>query len=414
MIKSLQKRFIVTAMVAISLLLAVLLGVINVVNHVTTQRQIDHILEALVDNLGSYDPPGISEFQRGPAKRPVPNAPRPDDMLASRYFTVFFSNEGKILFADTKHIYAVSEEDAGEIAQEVYSEAVSSGRYDQFEYRLQNLPGDKGSFAVFLDTSAQRGNRLNVLLASCGGGVFCWLLMLLLVFLLSKRAIRPIAENMEKQKQFVTNAGHEIKTPLAIIMANTDAMELHNGENKWSRNIRAQTVRLTGLMQNLLTLSKMDEDNVVLPMTEFSFSLLLEEVLDTFYEMAKAKSVSVQADLQEKLFVKANRESLMQLVSILMDNAVRYTPVNGTISVLLQKKERGVCFQVKNTLDSASDIELDRLFERFYRGNAARTQETGGYGIGLSAAKAIVDAHKGKISAYYENNETEIVFSVLL
>ena len=260
----------------------------------------------------------------------------------------------------------------------------------------------------------QRGNILNVLLASCGGGVFCWLLMLLLVFLLSKRTIRPIAENMEKQKQFVTNAGHEIKTPLAIIMANTYAMELHNGENKWSRNIRAQTVRLTGLMQNLLTLSKMDEDGVVLPMTEFSFSLLLEEVLDTFYEMAKAKRVSVQVDLQEKLFVKANRESLMQLVSILMDNAVRYTPVNGTISVLLQKKERGVCFQVKNTLDSASDIELDRLFERFYRGNAARTQETGGYGIGLSAAKAIVDAHKGKISAYYENNETEIVFSVLL
>ena len=414
MIKSLQKRFIVTAMVAISLLLTVLLGVINVVNHVTTQRQIDHILEALVDNLGSYDPPGISDFQKGPAKRPVSNAPRPDDMLGSRYFTVFFSNEGEILFADTKHIYAVSEEDAEEIAQEVYSKAVSSGRYDQFEYRLQNLPGDKGSFAVFLDTSAQRDNRLNVLLASCGGGIFCWLLMLLLVFLLSKRAIRPIAENMEKQKQFVTNAGHEIKTPLAIIMANTDAMELHNGENKWIRNIRAQTVRLTGLMQNLLTLSKMDEDGVVLPMTEFSFSLLLEEVLDTFYEMAKAKRVSVQVDLQEKLFVKANRESLMQLVSILMDNAVRYTPVNGTISVLLQKKERGICFQVKNTLDSASDIELDRLFERFYRGNAARTQETGGYGIGLSAAKAIVDAHKGKISAYYENNETEIVFSVLL
>ena len=413
MIKSLQKRFIVTAMVAISLLLTVLLGVINVVNHVTTQRQIDHILEALVDNLGSYDPPGISDFQKGPAKRPVSNAPRPDDMLGSRYFTVFFSNEGEILFADTKHIYAVSEEDAEEIAQEVYSKAVSSGRYDQFEYRLQNLPGDKGSFAVFLDTSAQRGNILNVLLASCGGGIFCWLLMLLLVFLLSKRAIRPIAENMEKQKQFVTNAGHEIKTPLAIIMANTDAMELHNGENKWSRNIRAQTVRLTGLMQNLLTLSKMDEDGVVLPMTEFSFSLLLEEVLDTFYEMAKAKRVSVQVDLQEKLFVKANRESLMQLVS-LNGQCCEIYPGEWNHICSAAKKERGVCFQVKSTLDSASDIELDRLFERFYRGNAARTQETGGYGIGLSAAKAIVDAHKGKISAYYENNETEIVFSVLL
>lgn len=128
-------------------------------------------------------------------------------------------------------------------------------------------------------------------------------------------------------------------------MANTDAMELHNGENKWSRNIRAQTVRLTGLMQNLLTLSKMGEDDVVLPMSEFSFSLLLEEVLDTFYEVVKAKSVSVQADLQEKLFVKANRESLMQLVSILMDNAVRYTPVNGTISVLLQKKSAGSAFK---------------------------------------------------------------------
>lgn len=413
MIRSIQKRFIVTAMAAITVLLIVLLGGINIVNYVMTQRQTGYILDTLVDSRGAYDPPGAPVFQDDRANKLRPDAPRPDDMLGARYFIVFFDADGEVRFTDSKHIYAVSEDEAAEIAQKAYAKASNAGRYEQFEYAFQQTP-DGGSLAVFLDASVQQASRLNVLFASCGGGAFCWLMMLLLVSLLSKRAIRPIAVNFEKQKQFVTNAGHEIKTPLAIILANTDAMELHTGENKWSRNIRAQTIRLTGLMQNLLTLARLDEDNIVLPMTEFSFNLLLEEVMDPFYEAAQAKQIEPDLDMQRDITIKANRESMQQLVSILMDNAVKYTPPGGSIHVTLRETEQGICLRVKNTLDDAAELAPDRLFERFYRADAARTQKTGGYGIGLSAAKAIVDAHRGRISACLENGAAEIVFTVVL
>ena len=133
--------------------------------------------------------------------------------------------------------------------------------------------------------------------------------MLVLVILLSKKAIFPIAENIEKQKQFVTDAGHEIKTPLAIIMANTDAMELHNGENKWSRNIREQTIRLNGLMQNLLALAKMDEGGVKLPSSDILLSSLLEEILPSFYEPASLKEIIIQENIQPDIIVHGNRDN---------------------------------------------------------------------------------------------------------
>ena len=142
---------------------------------------------------------------------------------------------------------------------------------------------------ICLDVSSQQRSVATVLLVSTLIGLLCWLAMLMLVILLSKKAIRPIAVTLEKQKQFVTNAGHELNPPLAILLANTDALELHQGETKWSRNIRTQTVRLNGLMQNLLVLAKMDEGRGSLPTSEFSFSLLIEEVLDFYREAAAVK-----------------------------------------------------------------------------------------------------------------------------
>ena len=259
-----------------------------------------------------------------------------------------------------------------------------------------------------------QGFRWTVLLVSCVGGLLCWFTMLLLVILLSKRAIYPIAQNMEKQKQFVTNAGHEIKTPLAIILANTDAMELHNGKNKWSQNIRAQTVRLNGLMQNLLTLAKMDESGDGVPMSEFSAYLLMEETLDLFRETAEEKGITLQTELATDIMLRANRESIMQLVSILLDNATKYTPLNGNITVSLKKTDKQAVLQVKNTCEEPPEENLEKMFDRFYRGDTARTQSRGGYGIGLSAARAITEAHGGTITASYEKKTKVMTFTVKL
>ena len=410
MTKTLQKRFIVTAMIAISVLLSFLLGAINIANYVMSNRQIEKIMTELTESGGVYHPPSFPGEMPPFQKFPFQEMPTPDDMMGARYFLVAFDDDGRVVHTDVNHIYAVSKEEAAEIAQKIHDRPETSGQYEHFKYVLVPGPDGKGSIALFLDIAMQQRTAWTVLLASCGGGLLCWIAMLLLVIQLSKRAIQPIAQNIEKQKQFVTNAGHEIKTPLAIILANTDAMELISGETKWSRNIRSQVIRLNGLMQNLLALAKMDEGGEKLPMSEFLVKPLLEEVLEQYREPAATKNIALQADIQPDVILRANRDSVMQMLSILLDNATKYTPDDGEISVCLKKEDK-VVLQVKNTCSQPPEDDLEKLFDRFYRGDAARTQSSGGYGIGLSAARAIAEAHGGIIAASYESTQKTIVFT---
>lgn len=411
MTNTLQKKFVTTAMIAISILLVVLLSAVNITNIILVNRQADRVMSVLTAGRGTYDPSSHRQSQGHERAFPFYRRPTPDDMMGARYFYVRFDAEGNLARINIKHIYAVTEEEAGQIATALY-DSEPSGRYEQFQYDTITLPESKGRLMLFLDTSTQQESIVTVLLASFGGGLLCWVGMLLLVILLSRQAIAPIARNMEKQKQFVTNAGHEIKTPLAIILTNTDAMELHNGQTKWSRNIRAQTVRLSELMKNLLALARMDEDGVALPMSEFSLDLLVEEALDLHGEPIQAKQLDLRLDIHSPIMLKGNRDGILQLVSILLDNACKYTPQAGVVSLRLRKDGNQVCLQVNNTCPQPPEEDLEKLFDRFYRGDAARTQSSGGYGIGLSAARAIAQAHGGTVTANYDKSEQVISFTV--
>lgn len=411
MIKTLQRKFIVTAMAAITILILVLLGTLNVGNICLTGRQTKQMIRMLSENDGNAPPQmELKERERPGFFEPPMNE---DIAMSARYFLVRFDTEGQIVYADVERIASVTEEEAKELAQELFDAGKKSGRSGQFAYTATESKDGRGTVLVFLDISSQVYDILRILVISAAIGVIGWTLMLLLVILLSKRAILPIARNMEKQKQFVTNAGHEIKTPLAIILANTEAMELHNGESKWSRNIRAQTLRLNGLMQNLLTLARMDEGGTKPEAEDFSASLLLEETLHPFYEAASLKRIQICPDIQPEVMLHASREHVRQLYSILLDNAVKYADDGGWIGISLRKEERTAVLQVKNTCAKLPEGDPEQLFERFYRGNDARTQKSGGYGIGLSAAQAIVEAQKGSIRASFEGEKT-IVFTVRL
>lgn len=408
MTEFLKRRFIVTAMAAVTALLVVVIGAINLVNLTTQHRRTTQMLEELSRAGGVYTPP---ERPEGLPPRPALSDPSPDDMMGARYFTVELSAQGAGIHADLRHIFSVDEEEALEWAEEVSAGGRLSGDYGHFRFQVQEGPRG-GKTIVFLDVSAQLRGMMAIGATSLLAGGACWLAMLLLVSLLSKRAIAPIAESMEKQKQFVTNAGHEIKTPLAIIQANTDALELHSGESKWSRNIRTQVARLDGLMKNLLILAKMDEvRGQVLPAADFSMTLLLEELLDQYRELAEAGGVTLEVNLEEGVMLHADRNSVSQLLSILLDNAIRYTPSGSAAAISLFKKERGVFFRTENPC--AEPVEdPERLFDRFYRPDSARSRESGGYGIGLSAARAIAKASGGSVTARY--GEGRIAFTVKL
>ena len=415
--KTLQKKFVITAMAAISVLLLILLGAINGLNFWQTDRQTDRLLETLTRQAAAAprSEPGMLPFPDMSGKREPGDFFSPpvteDHAMSARYFCVWFDREGSVARTDIGRISSVSGEEAKEYAEKIYEQGKESGRLNRFEYRRMPARDGQGELLLFLDTSAQRYALLLVLALSAGIGILCWFGMLLLVILLSNKAILPIARNLEKQKQFVTDAGHEIKTPLAIIMANTEAMELCGGETKWSRNIKAQTARLGGLMQNLLVLARLDEGVEELPASDFSMSRLLEEALPTFCESAALKNVMIEAKIGQGIELHSNRENLLRLVSILLDNAVKYVPKGGEIAVTLKRQGRETLLQVENDCEELPVDEPEKLFDRFYRGDSARTQKSGGYGIGLSAAQAIVENCKGEIRAEYRG-DSRIVFTV--
>lgn len=415
--KTLQKKFVITAMAAISVLLLILLGAINGLNFWQTDRQTDRLLETLTRQAAAAprSEPGMLPFPDMSGKREPGDFFSPpvteDHAMSARYFCVWFDREGSVARTDIGRISSVSGEEAKEYAEKIYEQGKESGRLNRFEYRRMPARDGQGELLLFLDTSAQRYALLLVLALSAGIGILCWFGMLLLVILLSNKAILPIARNLEKQKQFVTDAGHEIKTPLAIIMANTEAMELCGGETKWSRNIKAQTARLGGLMQNLLVLARLDEGVWELPASDFSMSRLLEEALPTFCESAALKNVMIEAKIGQGIELHSNRENLLRLVSILLDNAVKYVPKGGEIAVTLKRQGRETLLQVENDCEELPVDEPEKLFDRFYRGDSARTQKSGGYGIGLSAAQAIVENCKGEIRTEYRG-DSRIVFTV--
>lgn len=410
MIKTLQRKFVFTAMIAISVLLLLLLGAINTVNILTVEHQTDRKLTMLAENEENPNNTPKRPDDK-PPKEPLGQKNKYDDFLSSNFFVVQFDEKENIVCTDISRMPSIDADAARTIAQKVRQENSPSGQMGRFQYVLRERHMGSGTVAVFLDISGERDSCIRILLLSIAIGLICWLMMLLLIILLSKRAIRPIAENMEKQKQFVTNAGHEIKTPLAIIQSNTEAMELYNGENKWSRNIKAQTARLDTLTKNLLTLARMEENSSNLKISNFSLSQLLTEQTAPFAESLSLRSITMDTHIQPEVFFRANREHIAQLVSVLMDNATKYTNTGGSVAVSLEKSDKHVKMQFKNTCDPLPTVPPEQLFDRFYRADAARTQKSGGYGIGLSVAQSITEAYKGKISAQYENGNT-IAFTI--
>lgn len=403
MIKMLQKKFIFTAMIAISVLLVVLLGAINIFNAWTNSRQ----SEALLNMIAQEEANPLMSMMPGIFDRNELFGISEEARRSAAYFTVYTDNNGNIIAADVSNIRALTQDEAQRVAEQI-ADGKTKGRVGNYKYTtVQNINGYVRAY-IFLDTYSQNYYVFVVLVLSVLAGVVCWILMLLLVVALSKKAIRPIAENMEKQKRFVTDAGHEIKTPLAIIMSNTEAMELHVGENKWINNIKAQTVRLDTLTKNMLTLAKIDEGRMNIPEEDVDVSFCVYNTAEMFRESAELKNITVNRQIQSDVSVRANTEYISRIISILLDNAVKYTEENGRIDVFLTGTGTSFELVVANTYNE-TDTDTEKLFDRFYRRDNARTQ-SGGYGIGLSAARAIAELYNGSVTA--EVKDGMIVFRV--
>ena len=406
MTKILKRQFIFFTMLAVTGLLVFIVLAINGLNWVMLECQSDLVLETLVDADGAFHK---MNFNHPPPFSPPLDM---DRMRSSRFFIVRSDTRGNIIDINTDQISSIDNETAKSYALTVWKSGKESGRVDGYKFAVKQMGTNQLTF--FMDISEQRENFYMVFFASGAIAVFCWLILLIITIFLSDKVIRPVLAGMEKQKQFITNAGHEMKTPLTIIQSNNDTMALIHGENKYNVHIRTQTKRLNVLMSNLLTLAKLDEE-IPLPTESVDVSEITNELLPAYRDAALTCKLSLSVQIEPKITIQTNKDSFRQMLTLLLDNAVKYTPENGTIYLSLKKHGRHIQIIEENTCDPSHEADPERLFERFYRGDSARTQskDSSGYGIGLSAARAICENFGGKLTAEYPLTD-KIRFTAIL
>ena len=288
-----------------------------------------------------------------------------------------------------------------------------AGRTGSYIYQAAQYEDGSVTYA-FLDISRETSAMVRILVVTIAVGVGTWFLVLLLVVYLSRRAIASIAENIKRQRQFITDAGHELKTPRAVILSNVDVQELHGGKSKWLDNIRSQTLRLSDLTKQMLVLSKMDESgSSSFASTTFDASAVMQDTVRIFRESASLRGMQINTEIDPGIQITFSKEQYQQMLELLMDNAVKYGKEDGEISVSMQANRKTVRMTFSNKCEELPDIEPNRLFDRFYRADTSRSRQTGGSGIGLAVVRAIAENSGGKANVYFRpDNVIEFVIEI--
>ena len=390
MIKKLRLKFVLVTTISVVLMLLSLVAAINVINFLELNKKADAMLSFIEQNNGVLPRPNKTDTL--PHK---PNEFPREAMFDTRYFVVYYQGDNDILYTDTGNIYSATSKKASEYALEVLAQNKVTGYLDDYKYLNTRLNGM--SAILFVDASRDIDLFRGFLTNSCIIAAAALLLIVIISYFLSPMAVKPIALAYEKQKRFITNASHEIKTPLAVISANMDIMEM-SGESKWISSSKEQVLRLTELVNSLVALSRMEESEEV-QKSNLALSELAEMVAESYESIALSKGKTFTTHIEGELCCLGDEKSLSQLFYLLLDNAFKYSNENGTIALSLLKKQDKRVITVTNTVDAIEKGNHKEYFDRFYRGDLSRNSETGGFGIGLSLAKSIVTKHRGRMTA---------------
>lgn len=403
------------AMFALASLVLVQSFAVNVINIYQTDMDIRSILRTIANNGGVLPNSYIETDERfsnifNPFGEMHLNIETP---YSTRYFVVELK-DNLVTKISTEHIAAVDNTKAFEYAHAVYRQNEPGfGTIDI--YRYYYTTDGHNSMIIFLDWQRDLARCLALAFISLFVSLVTITVLAVMVYWLSKKAMKPVAASIEKQKQFITDASHELKTPLTIIAANAEVLEMCEGENEWTTSIKNQTTRLSHLVKNLVELSKLNEMQDEKSRSNFNISLAFMETASNFETTAAVAKKNFSYSAADDLQYYGNEAEIRQLITILCDNAIKYTDECGFIKMNLYKSGKNIILESYNTCEYIDPKTVSHLFDRFYRADSSRARDTktGGYGIGLSIAQAIVHRHKGKIKVF-TSGTTGVTFKITL
>lgn len=387
--KKLRFRFVVISVFSVFLVLASIVGTINFTNFKNVDTNTESILNNLLSNGGQFNewnlPSGMSQ----------------ETPYETRYFSVKYN--GDDVTADTTHIAAISESQAIEFANDIISQNSKTGYVGVYGYKVSTSK----NLVVFVDCTKNIETANKFLRSSIFASILGLVAVFVVALILSKIAINPIIESYEKQKEFITNASHELKTPLTVISANNELIEMTTGETENTQAISKQVAKMTTLVKNLTALSKLQEFDGVVEKGKFCLSDLIKTSIDPFLQVMQAENKKFSTEIEENIQYVGDKNLINQLLSILLENASKYSITKVNLS--LHRQEKNIILKISNDGSNIKKEELNKCFDRFYRAQETRASNVNGSGIGLSLAKEIVNFHNGKIYANANGEMFEIV-----
>ena len=395
MIGSLRRKFISISMISIFIVFSCIFISLMVFTKIQTNRSVDMLVDTISSNDGVF-PKFDPSKQRMPVQMPYSDVITEETQFSTRFFSVWLDDEKQIVNTNMDSVSTITEQDVEDYTDKVLKRGKERGWIGDYRYRIMDT--ENGTTVVFVNGNAYNNtsNRLlfTALLVLLGSAS----LILILTIVVSKRAVRPVAESYEKQRQFITDANHELKTPLTLILSNLDIVESELGKNEWLDDIRSEGERMGLLINQLVTLSRMDESTDSVMREKFNLSSAVADTVSEFESLAEERGHTLTSSISPSVYYYGDESLIRRLTAILLDNAIKYCDAGGNIQLSLTCRRHPV-LTVENTYQDVDKLELNRLFDRFYRADKARTF-SGSFGIGLSIAQSIVKSHKGNIAAY--------------
>ncbi|KRM95479.1 sensor histidine kinase [Liquorilactobacillus aquaticus DSM 21051] len=373
------------------------------------KQQVNNVLVILSQNDGQIN----SQINTQNVRKRFGSAFNRESLYQYRYFSVSFDKNGNQTNLDDSHIVSISRETIMDLGRQVYDSEKQSGTISSVmsNYAYKVTRKDDKTTIVFLDESVIMESTDNIMKLGMFLGAISLVLFTLVLIAFSKQAIKPIIQADKRQKEFITNAGHELKTPLSIIKANTELQEMMNGESEWTNSNEQQVDRLTHLINNLISLARMEEQPKI-TLSTVNASEVFEKAADSFKTVMSQEKKAFKVKITPGLKIKADENSFYELCNILLDNANKYCDDEGVVTASLtsDKRQKKITLSIGNTYTDGKKTDYGKFFERFYRDDKSHNSKKEGFGIGLSMAQKLTASFKEKMSVHYDDGQ--IFFSV--